>query len=364
MFGAPDRDPSQDIESRGATPSRLTRLLETDADDAPWPLGNDQSGLFLLNERVSPPPLRLRDRPLLLALVISVIFHLLLVTQLRTDSLLQTIMGAANLQARPKPPEDNTPFYEFVQLPKQRQETPSRRRAPASDLDRRAHGGVGAPALTPGSRGNTPELRLEPEAGRQMPKSGQPEQGDRIASREPGRGAETGEGRDSPEKVADKGAGAILLQPKAAGASQSAQGLKGLGGYGALGSPGGAVPEHRGGQVDLGPLSFDTEWYDWGPYAAEMLRRIRYHWDIPEIAQMGVPGVVRIHFFIERNGTVTGIEIQSGSGRPPLDFAAHDAIRNASPLPPLPADLGGVFHEGVTITFYYNTPVPERSEGG
>ena len=63
------------------------------------------------------------------------------------------------------------------------------------------------------------------------------------------------------------------------------------------------MPDRRGGQVDLGPLSFDTEWYDWGPYAAEMLRRIRYHWDIPEIAQMGVPGVVRIHFFIERNGT-------------------------------------------------------------
>jgi protein TonB len=116
--------------------------------------------------------------------------------------------------------------------------------------------------------------------------------------------------------------------------------------------------------VDLGPLSFDTEWYDWGPYAAEMLRRIRYHWEIPEIAQMGVPGVVRIHFFIERNGTVSGIEIQSGSGRPPLDFAAHDAIENASPLPPLPADLGGVFHEGVTITFYYNTAVPERNQGG
>ncbi len=66
-------------------------------------------------------------------------------------------------------------------------------------------------------------------------------------------------------------------------------------------------------------------------FAAEMLRRIRYHWDIPEIAQMGVPGVVRIHFFIERDGRVTGLEIERESGHPPMDFAARDAILNASP---------------------------------
>ncbi len=362
MFGAPDRDLSENLELPEAAPSRLSRLLEPDVDDAPWPLGNDQSGLFLLNERVSPRPLRLRDRPLLLALVISVLFHLLLVTQLRTNSLLQTIMGTASLQARPKPPADNTPFYEFVELPKQLREKPSRR-APASDLDRRAHGGVGAPALTPGSHGNTPELRLEPAAPRES-KPSRPGEGERIASQTPGRGAQTGEAPEPETKVADKGADAVLLQPKTGTARQGSEGLKGLTGYGALGSSGGASPERRGGQVDLGPLTFDTQWYDWGPYAAEMLRRIRYHWAIPEIAQMGVPGVVRIHFFIERNGTVTGIEIQRGSGRPPLDFAAHDAIHDASPLPPLPADLGGVFHEGVTITFYYNTQVPERSEGG
>ena len=157
----------------------------------------------------------------------------------------------------------------------------------------------------------------------------------------------------------------MLITPTAGGgAQQRSPGLKGLGAYGTLGSAGGAVPERKGGQVDVGPLAFDTEWYDWGPYAAEMLRRIRYHWDIPEIAQMGVPGVVRIHFFIERDGRVTEVEIQRESGRPPMDFAARDAIQNASPLPPLSDDLGGVFHEGVTITFYYNTPVPERTDRG
>ncbi|HNX51831.1 MAG TPA: energy transducer TonB, partial [Thermoanaerobaculaceae bacterium] len=113
-----------------------------------------------------------------------------------------------------------------------------------------------------------------------------------------------------------------------------------------------------------GPLSFDSQWYEWGPYAAEMLRKIRYHWEIPEIARLGVGGVVRIRFFIERDGRVTGLAIEMPSAHPPMDFAARDAILNASPLQPLPADLVGVEREGVTITFYYNTPIPEGEESG
>ena len=135
--------------------------------------------------------------------------------------------------------------------------------------------------------------------------------------------------------------------------------LKGLSPLSSPPSIGDAVPDRKGGQVDLGPLTFDTQWYNWGPYAAEMLRRIRYHWQIPEIAQLGVPGVVRVHFTIERNGKVSSVEIQRESDHPPMDFAARDAIINASPLPPLPADLTGVEREGVTITFYYNVRPPD-----
>jgi len=344
MFGAPDLDPSQELELEESTPSRLFKMFEGDTEDLPWPLGRDPKVLFLLDERISPRPIRLRDRALLAALVASVLLHLAIFSQLRADSVIQSLLAAQRAQVlAKKPPADNTPFYEIVEMPKRQPERPSRPRAPASDLDRRAHGGVGAPDLTPGSRGNTPELRRDPGQG----------------------GRQTGQGADSGIVTGDKGEGAILMAPKEGGGAQRrSAGLKGLGAYGSLGSSGGAVPDRKGGEVDVGPLAFDTEWYDWGPYAAEMLRRIRYHWDIPEIAQMGVPGVVRIHFFIERDGRVTGVEIQRESGRPPMDFAARDAIQNASPLPPLPDDLGGVFHEGVTITFYYNTKVPEGSDRG
>jgi protein TonB len=90
-----------------------------------------------------------------------------------------------------------------------------------------------------------------------------------------------------------------------------------------------------------------------------MLRKIRRNWVIPEIAQLGVQGVVKIRFFIERDGTVSGLRIVDESGKPPMDFAARDAIAHSSPFKPLPSDLTGVDREGVTITFYYNTHPPD-----
>ena len=365
MFGLPDSDPSAELEE--PQPPQLD-LVEDDPEELPWPLGGDRSVIFLLDERVSPRSLRLRDRALLLALLASFLLHLAIFSQLRANSLLQMLMAAQRerVMAR-RPAVDNTPFYELVDMPKKHAEKPERAQASASDFDRRAHGGQGAPATTPGVHGNTPELRLEPPGNQRQPGQSSPAGGERSAARDPGReSAEAAKGADSLLKPTDRGADAVLMMPKENGGAQPATpGLKGLGSYGRFGSAGaGTVPDRKGGQVDLGPLSFDTEWYDWGPYAAEMLRRIRYHWEIPEIAQLGVPGAVRIHFFIERDGRVTGLEVQRESGHPPMDFAARDAILNASPLPPLPDDLGGVFHEGVTITFYYNMRVPDGSGRG
>ncbi|MCD4750070.1 MAG: TonB family protein, partial [Thermoanaerobaculales bacterium] len=118
-------------------------------------------------------------------------------------------------------------------------------------------------------------------------------------------------------------------------------------------------PDREGGSVDSGGLSFDTQWYDWGPYAKLMLAKIRRNWRIPEIARMGVSGRVKIRFFIERDGTVTGLQIMDESGKPPMDFAARDAIAHSSPFKPLPPELRGSAREGVTITFLYNTRRPE-----
>jgi TonB family protein len=369
MFGVSDRD-DVDLETL-AEPRRswLQRLFNNDSEDLGWPYSSDPDVIFFLNERVSPTPLRARDLHFIVALAATLAFHLLLVLALRSDSAKAALAALVVPAARPRIDEKVTPFY-FVEMPNQKEEKPSREQAPLSDMDRRAHGGEGAPSDRPGSQGNTEELRLAPPGGfapgpgqaDQRSSEGQNQRGE--SDRGAGKGEQNAEERAGNERnLADSDPSAVLIVPKSDQAGERQQGrLRGMAGLGGLGAEGGLVPNRRGGSVDLGPLSFDTQWYNWGPYAAEMLRRIRYHWAIPEIARMGVPGVVRIRFFIERSGRVVDLAIEKVSDHPSMDFAARDAILNASPLPPLPADLTGVDREGVTIAFYYNTRIPEHDE--
>ena len=131
---------------------------------------------------------------------------------------------------------------------------------------------------------------------------------------------------------------------------------------GAPGESGAGFPNPEGGFVDSGPISFDTTWYDWGAYAEEMVRRIKLHWEIPELARLGWKGRLTIRFFIRGDGRVEGAKILSLSGTPPFDNAALQAILTSSPFRPLPKDLGSD-REGVTVTFFYNLR-PEREGGG
>lgn len=108
-----------------------------------------------------------------------------------------------------------------------------------------------------------------------------------------------------------------------------------------------------------GPLSFETSWYDWGPYAQSMVSRIRVNWyaNMPQLIRTGIGGVVTIRFTIQRDGRITEISVLKSSGHPPYDFAARKAIELSSPLNPLPKDFPNP-NERVTAMFYYNTPLP------
>jgi TonB family protein len=110
-----------------------------------------------------------------------------------------------------------------------------------------------------------------------------------------------------------------------------------------------------------GPLSFETQWYDWGEYAQSMIARIRYHWynNMPSLLQMGLKGVVSIRFTIHRDGRISDITILSSSGHRSYDFAAQKAIELSSPLKPLPKDFR-MDTERVTAGFFYNTEPPKR----
>ncbi|HJQ40587.1 MAG TPA: energy transducer TonB [Thermoanaerobaculia bacterium] len=114
------------------------------------------------------------------------------------------------------------------------------------------------------------------------------------------------------------------------------------------------------GFAEQGPLSFETQWYDWGPYAQSMVSRIRVNWyaNMPQIIRTGMKGKVTIRFTIQRDGRITDITILESSNVPPYDYAAKKAIELSSPLQPLPKDFPNP-SERVTCIFFYNMEVPE-----
>jgi TonB family protein len=115
------------------------------------------------------------------------------------------------------------------------------------------------------------------------------------------------------------------------------------------------------GFAESGPISFESQWYNWGEYASSMVSKIRVNWynNMPQLIKTGMKGVVTIRFTIQRDGRMTDITILDSSDVPPYDFAAKKAIELASPLNPLPLDFPNAT-ERVTCIFYYNQEPPLR----
>ena len=113
------------------------------------------------------------------------------------------------------------------------------------------------------------------------------------------------------------------------------------------------------GTAAQGPISFETQWYDWGDYAQSMVSRIRVNWyaNMPSLIRDGIKGAVTIRFTIQHDGRITDVTILESSGAPPYDYAAKKAIELSSPLNPLPKDFPKPY-ERVTCKFFYNMPVP------
>jgi TonB family protein len=307
-----------------------------------------------------------RDRPfpveraVLLSLVAHVVLFVLILSAPPRSRPADPRKGLLAAFVPPEPEEVPIPV-EFRESTGPQRENP--KPSPLSDLDRRAGGGD-----PKRSRSDTPFVPERPgmaglEAGRgglrQPPMPSVP----RGAESEEGSGRE-GANADPEPATAESPFYSAPRRPGGAGERplvgldrairEAARGTLG-------GDEGAGFPNPDGGFVDSGPLSFDTTWYDWGPYAAEMVRRIKLHWEIPALARLGWKGKVTIRFFILADGRVEGARIVSPSGVPPFDFAALQAIQKSSPFRPLPTDLGSP-REGVSVTFFYN--IRPGREGG
>lgn len=301
--------------------------------------------------------------PIERAILISLVAHVVLIILLMIVPTRIPANSKGDLFAALVPePKDDTPIpVIFQDAPGPARPNP--KRSPLSDADRRAGGGdrsrpkAEAPFIPPstGVTGLAPGPRAPRVAGSEVPaRPGAKSE----AERRPAEQQATAESKPSEfpsnqRPPATAGGERTRLAGLDSAIREAARGTVGGEGGAPAGNP-------EGGFVDNGPLSFDTTWYDWGPYAAEMIRRIKLHWDVPELAKLGWKGSLTVRFFILADGRVADAKILRGSSIPPFDFAAFQAIIKSSPFRPLPADLGST-REGVTVTFFYNMR-PESEE--
>lgn len=296
--------------------------------------------------------------PIERALLIAILLHIALVVVLVVAPAPEPSSANGGLFAALVPQDkDDSPIpVIFQDLPGQARTNP--KRSPLSDADRRAAGGDPSrpksdTPFVPPSRG-VEGLAPGPRAPR-VP-------GSELQARRGATGAAERRPAAEQDAAASKQASDFPtnLRPESSTGPREVSKLAGLdraiqeAARGTVGGEGGSPSANPdGGFVDQGPLSFDTTWYDWGPYAAEMVRRIKLHWDVPELARLGWKGSLTVRFFILADGRVADAKIIRGSGIPPFDFAAFQAITKSSPFRPLPADLHEE-REGVTVTFFYN----------
>ena len=92
-----------------------------------------------------------------------------------------------------------------------------------------------------------------------------------------------------------------------------------------------------GGAVGRGRVSPETL-----AYFRALDERIRENWTVPELALSDSRNlIVQIRITIERDGKVTNVRMEKGSGNPYFDDSVLRAITKASPLPVPPEQLRG-----------------------
>ncbi|MFN8550690.1 MAG: TonB family protein [Candidatus Obscuribacterales bacterium] len=88
---------------------------------------------------------------------------------------------------------------------------------------------------------------------------------------------------------------------------------------------------------------------DFGPYMADLQRRVKREWFPPKGNERKR---VRVEFTVDRSGAVSNVVIKDSSGLPEADQAALKAVKSAAPFKALPN--GAKDHIDLNFTFDYN----------
>jgi hypothetical protein len=120
-----------------------------------------------------------------------------------------------------------------------------------------------------------------------------------------------------------------------------------------------AAPPRSAADLLPGPqlrgLAFDTRGAEFAAWVEEFERRVHHNWVVPKY--FGYGGDVEFSLVVERNGTLTGIEVLESTASAPLKRAAHDAFA-MSRLPPLPKGFDRL-RVRLRVTCIYGPPPGE-----
>jgi len=102
--------------------------------------------------------------------------------------------------------------------------------------------------------------------------------------------------------------------------------------------------------IRMGEGNSFGERYGW--YVAALRSRISANWLLSTISP-NITSAPRVYmtFDIQRDGTITGVQMTQSSGIPEVDRSALRAILASSPLGPLPPDYSG---GSVSVDFYFD----------
>lgn len=105
------------------------------------------------------------------------------------------------------------------------------------------------------------------------------------------------------------------------------------------GGGGGLLGGGRGG-VEGEPIPLDTPEPRYQDYFNKIRERIKAKWIYPrEAGERGIEGELLIEFHIAKDGRVAFIELRNSSGTAILDDAALTAVKLAQPFPPVPDEI-------------------------
>ncbi len=111
------------------------------------------------------------------------------------------------------------------------------------------------------------------------------------------------------------------------------------------------IPTGTGGQYFDG-FKFDPEGADFTAWVQHLKSEVYRNWILPQPALLGIRGHCDISFTVERDGTVSNVQLLKSAGTPALDRAAENALRGSHPLP-LPADYAPR-QLTIEVSFFYN----------